>query len=186
MSISAGSHELGPRNGKLSIRTRKAGAASKAGHNLLIEVTAWSATLEVGAAGASIALSADARSLRVLDGTGGVTALSPGDKAGIKQTIDEQVLRGEPIEFRSTSVRVQTDGDGVTQLQVDGELQLGRRRGPIAFALSAGAGGRLVGAATVKQSSWGIKPYSAMFGTLKVVDEVSVEIDAALSDGATD
>ena len=38
--------------------------------------------------------------------------------------------------------------------------------------------GRLAGSATLKQSDWGIKPYSALFGTLKVADEVTVSIDA--------
>ena len=41
-------------------------------------------------------------------------------------------------------------------------------------------GDRLTGAVSLKQSDWGIKPYSALFGTLKVVDEVQVAIDAAL------
>ena len=31
----------------------------------------------------------------------------------------------------------------------------------------------------VKQTDWGIKPYSALFGALKVADEVEVAIDAA-------
>ena len=32
----------------------------------------------------------------------------------------------------------------------------------------------------VKQTEWGMKPYTALFGTLKVADEVRVEIDAGL------
>jgi hypothetical protein len=32
----------------------------------------------------------------------------------------------------------------------------------------------VTGAATVKQSEWEIKPYSGLFGTLKVRDEVRV------------
>ncbi len=38
--------------------------------------------------------------------------------------------------------------------------------------------GRLTGDATVKQSSFGIKPYSALFGALKVADDVRVAIEA--------
>ena len=30
--------------------------------------------------------------------------------------------------------------------------------------------------AIVKQSDWGIKPYSALFGALKVADEVQLEL----------
>ena len=48
MSIEAGTYELGPDDGVLSVRTKRTGAAAKAGHNLVLHVTAWKATLEVG------------------------------------------------------------------------------------------------------------------------------------------
>ena len=34
------------------------------------------------------------------------------------------------------------------------------------------------GSATVAQTAFGMKPYSALFGALKVADEVEIEIDA--------
>ena len=73
MSIQPGTHTFGPENGTLSVRTGRTGAAAKAGHDLLIDVTAWQATLEVGEdpAQTSIVLDADATSLRVREGTGG-------------------------------------------------------------------------------------------------------------------
>jgi hypothetical protein len=40
--------------------------------------------------------------------------------------------------------------------------------------------GRVVGGATVVQSRWGIRPYSAFFGALKLSDEVKVDFDVAL------
>ena len=60
-----------------------------------------------------------------------------------------------------------------------GDLTLFGATRPIAFELAL-AGGRVTGAAVVKQTEWGMKPYSALFGALKVADEVRVEIDAAL------
>ena len=62
MSLPAGTHTLGPENGTLSVRTGRTGAAAKAGHDLLIHVGAWQATLEVGEdpAQTSIALDVDA------------------------------------------------------------------------------------------------------------------------------
>ena len=41
-------------------------------------------------------------------------------------------------------------------------------------------GDHLTGSAAVKQTDWRIKPYSALFGTLKVADVVEVSIDATL------
>src|SRR3972149_9751640 len=107
MSVQAGAHKLGPENGALSVRTPRTGAAAKAGHALLIHVTAWQATLEVGEdpAQTSIVLDADATSLRVREGIGGMQALDDDDKASIQETIDAEVLKRMDIEFRSTAVQ---------------------------------------------------------------------------------
>jgi polyisoprenoid-binding protein YceI len=178
MSIESGSYVLGPGAATLTVKTGKAGAAAKAGHNLVIEVTDWEATLDLAAdlASSSVTLTADARSLRVRDGHGGMQALGDDDKASISQTIDEEILQGTTIAFRSTAVTAGAGG----ALRVTGELELGGRRNPISFALALGPDGTMSGTATVKQSDWGIKPYSTLFGTLKVVDEVEVTVDAKL------
>ncbi len=160
---------FGPENATLTVRTKRRGAAAKAGHDLLIEVTSWEATLDPD--GGSVALTADPRSLRVLGGSGGMTALGEDDKAGIAQTIDEEVLEGRPIQFRSTRVEA---GD---PMRVEGELELAGETRAIAFELAAGDGG-LAGSAVVRQSDWGMKPYTALFGTLKVADEVEVAVEA--------
>jgi len=185
MAISVGSHELGPDNGTLSVRTKKGGAAGKAGHDLLIEVASWSATLTVGADGAQtmIELTADGRSLEVREGTGGVMPLGDHDKIAIKQTIDKQVLKGTSIAFRSTAVDGEWTPAGATRMTVSGELELAGRRRQIAFELNAGADGTFTAAAALRQSNWGIKPYSALFGTLKVLDEVTVEVTAEVPRG---
>jgi polyisoprenoid-binding protein YceI len=177
--MTAGAYRLGPETATLSIRTKKAGAASMAGHNLLIEVGDWSGTLELGAdpAQSRIELRADSGSLRVLEGAGGAMTLEDEHKASIKQTIDDAILKRTPIEFCSTTVADAGDG----RYEVSGELELAGRREPIAFELTLGADGSLSASAVVKQTDWGIKPYSALFGTLKVLDEVTVEIAAKLA-----
>lgn len=179
MSIQAGTYRLGPDDGTLSVRTERTGAAAKAGHNLVIEVTAWEATLEVGddPAGTSIELSADAASLRVREGTGGMQALGDDDKENIQQTIDDEVLKRQAITFRSTQVR--TAGDG-SRLRVQGDLTLVGTTRPIAIDLAVMGDGTLSAVAIVKQTDWGMKPYSGLFGALKVVDDVVVWIKAGL------
>ena len=181
MSLQPGRHSFGPENSTLAVRTGRTGAVAKAGHDLLMHVTAWQATLEVGEdpAHTSIVFDADARSLRVREGTGGMQALGDDDKASIEQTIDDEVLKGQRIEFRSTAVEAGADG---SRLRVQGELTLVGKSCPIAFDLAVDAGGRLSGGAVVKQTDWGITPYSALFGALKVADEVEVAFDAGLPD----
>jgi polyisoprenoid-binding protein YceI len=177
VGLQAGTYRLGPGDGTLSIHTGRTGAAAKAGHDLVIEVTAWEGTLRVGddPADTSVELEADATSLHVREGSGGMQSLGDDDKASIRTTIHDDVLKGRAIAFRSTAV---TGADG--QLTVQGELTLAGTTRPLAFDLAVGDDGRLSGAAVVKQTDWGMKPYSTLFGALKVADEVRVEIDAAL------
>src|SRR5262244_2475082 len=97
------SQQYGPENASLRIRTGRTGGAAKAGHDLVIEVESWQATLDRDAQPA-VTLTADSRSLRVLDGTGGLKSLTENDKKVIKKTIDKDVLKGCAIEFRSSEV----------------------------------------------------------------------------------
>jgi polyisoprenoid-binding protein YceI len=181
VSFPTGTYELGPDDGTLSVRTGRKGAAAKAGHDLLIHVTAWRGTLRLAddPAHTSVELEADATSLRVREGTGGMQSLGDDDKANIQTTIDGDVLKRQAIAFRSTRV---TGADG--RLSVEGELTLAGTTRPLAFDLAVSDDGRLTGTAVVTQSQWGMKPYSALFGALKVADDVRVEIDTALPQSA--
>ena len=156
------------------MRTARKGAAAKAGHDLVIEVTSWSATLELAdePAQSSLGLDADAGSLRVREGTGGVMELGDDDRREIEKNIDGEVLSRQPIEFRSTSA----EGDG-ERLRVRGDLTLVGRSHPVEFDLRLASDGAIRGSATLRQSDWGIKPYTALFGALKVADEVEVEVE---------
>ncbi|HET8980465.1 MAG TPA: YceI family protein [Solirubrobacteraceae bacterium] len=178
MSISPGTYELGPQDGRLTLRTSRSGAAQKAGHDLLIEVQTWGATAQIAEdpARSVLELTADSRSLNVLEGTGGIKALTEDDKASIAKTIDKEVLKGTPITFRSTAVRP----EGGDRFHVTGDLELANGVNLVAFDISVGDGGHVAGSAIVKQTEWGIKPYTALFGALKVADEVQVAIDATL------
>lgn len=177
MSPSSGSHRLGPDRSTLSVHTKRGGAAAKAGHDLVIEVSAWEATLAIGndPADSSVELSADPTSLRVMEGTGGMQELGDEDKANIERTIDDEVLGGRPISFRSNGAAAAEAG-----IRFDGELTIGEVGGPASFELAVGEDGSLWASATLKQSNWGIKPYSALFGALKVRDEVEIVLDGRL------
>ena len=153
----------------LSTRER-GGAAAKAGHDLELHVTSWEATLDLEAGTAE--LSADGSSLRVQKGTGGMMELGDEDKENIHKTIDDEVLEKRNITFRSTSV----EGDHA-HYRVDGELTLGGKTQPLSFDLVVD-NGAVSARATVTQTRWGMKPFSALFGTLKVLDEVEVQLQS--------
>ena len=178
MPIMPGTHGLGPENATLRVKTKRHGAAAKAGHDLLIEVGSWEGTLEVGEQGpVSLELGADSGSIKVIEGTGGVMALSDEDKVEIKKTLEDEVLPAGRVEFDSSGIARASDGE---RFSVSGELAMNGERHPLGFELSLGHDGEITGRATVKQSDWGIKPYSGLFGTLKVRDEVEVSAEGSL------
>jgi polyisoprenoid-binding protein YceI len=69
--------------------------------------------------------------------------------------------------------------EGGDALAVAGELTLAGTKRPLAFDVDLG-GGRVRATVVVTQSEFGMKPYSTLFGALKVADEVRVELDAAV------
>jgi polyisoprenoid-binding protein YceI len=174
MAIQPGAHKFGPDNATLRVKTGRSGAAAKAGHDLVIEVTSWEATLDVGDS-PSIELSADPTSLKIIEGKGGMQALDDDGKADILKSIDKDVLKKKAITFHSTSVEQSDDA-----LAVKGDLELVGKTAPVDFNLTVGDDGALSGSAKVTQSNWGMKPYSALFGALKVNDEVEVVLDGKI------
>jgi polyisoprenoid-binding protein YceI len=173
VDLAAGTYRLGPDAGTLSVHTGRTGAAAKAGHDLLLEVTAWEATIEVGEQ-TSVELTADPTSLRVREGRGGMQSLGDDDMANIHETIDGEVLKRQPIAFRSIAVEV-----AGPSLAVEGELTVAGQTRPLAFDVNL-ADRRVRATAVVTQTDFGMKPYSTLFGALKVADDVTVELDAAL------
>jgi hypothetical protein len=177
-----GTHTVGSDDGTLQVRTYREGLAQKVGHDLIIDVGQWDAAVEVREDGtlAAVQLNADPHSLRVRDGFRGIKPLTDRDRAGIRKTIDDEILGGRPIAFRSTAVESADGG-----LTVRGELEPTGATRPASFELSAAADGRVRGTLPVTQSEWGIKPYRGMMGALKVRDAVEVVIDVALGAPAT-
>jgi polyisoprenoid-binding protein YceI len=177
VALRAGTHRLGPDRGTLQVRTYREGVAQKVGHDLILDVERWEATVEVGEGGvpSSVALTADPRSLQVREGLHGVKPLSDRDRAEIRRNIDEKILRGQPIAFRASGVDV-----GGERMTVRGELDLAGTTRPARFEVDVGADGRVRGTLPVTQSDWGIKPYRGLMGALKVRDEVEVVLDVAL------
>jgi polyisoprenoid-binding protein YceI len=177
MALRPGTHTIGPDDGTLRVNTYREGVAQKVGHDLVIEVGTWQATAEVDDSGTptSVALEADSRSLTVLEGHRGVKPLSDKDRADIRSNIDEKILHGRPITFRSSGAQL-VGG----RLTLDGDLTIAGATRPARFTLELGEDGRVSGTLSVTQSEFGIKPYRGLMGALKVRDAVDVVLDATL------
>jgi polyisoprenoid-binding protein YceI len=176
-----GTFQLGPHAGRVVIKTGRAGLAAKAGHDLTIEVTRWSARATIppedvgGVTAATLAAELDLGSLEVREGTGGVKPLTDSDRRDIKKTMSG-ILGGGAASF--TSSRVTRSGAGG---EIEGTLTLNGRAQPARLQVTEPGPGRYRGTATVQQSAFGIKPYTGFFGALKLADEVRVEFEVDLA-----
>ncbi len=177
---SAGAYRLGPESGRLLVHTTRTGLGAKAGHDLSIEVTSWHARATVDPAtpaNSSVTVEVDADSFEVREGTGGVKPLTDADRAEIKKTLGKilNTAQHPTITFRSRRV----DGSAGS-FTCDGELTIMGVTRPV-LVEGRVADGRVVGGASVVQSRWGIRPYSAFFGALKLSDEVKIDFGVALT-----
>ncbi len=164
------------------IRTSRAGLAARAGHDLMLEVTRWSARIEVpaedagGVTAAKITAELDLGSLEVREGTGGVKPLSDADRRDIKKTM-AGILGDATATFASSRIiRFGASGDAI-----EGTLTIKGKSQPVRLQVTEPSPGRYRGTATVVQSAFGIKPYTGLFGALKLRDEVTVEFEVDLS-----
>ena len=178
MADIAGTFQLGPDAGRVLIKTRRAGLAAKAGHDLTIEITRWSARVVVpadaGAAGADITAELDLGSLAVREGTGGAKPLTDKDRGDIKKAA-RKILGDQAASF--TSARVIPAGPGGA---IEGTLSLNGRSRPVRLQVTSPGPGRYRGGATIRQTDFGITPYSGFFGALKLRDEIGVEFEVGL------
>jgi polyisoprenoid-binding protein YceI len=177
---SAGAYRLGPESGRLLVKTTRTGLGAKAGHDLTIEVTRWHGRATVDAAtptNSSVAVEVEADSLEVRKGTGGVKPLTDADRAEIHKTLGEVLHTAQHPTITFRSRRVEGSAGSFT---LDGELTVMGITRPV-MVQGRVIDGRVVGGATVVQSRWGIRPYSAFFGALKLSDEVKIDFDVALT-----
>jgi len=163
------------------LKTGRQGIAAKAGHDLTIEVTGWSAQVEVpdeetgGVTAATVSAEFDLGSLEVREGTGGAKPLSDRDRGEIKKTIRGILGDGAAAFTSSRIVRFGAGGGAI-----EGTLTLNGKSEPVRVQVSEPGPGRYRGTATVVQSAHGIKPYVGFFGALKLKDEVGVEFDVTV------
>ena len=104
-------------------------------------------------------------------------ALGDEDKDNIHQTIDDEVLNRQDIVFRSTRVEARRRPEGGGRADFGGDDAAAEVR-PRRQRRRGGGGHR-----DVTQTDFGMKPYSALWGALKVLDEVEVALEGRIEAG---
>ena len=184
MAIQAGRHQFGTDNGRITLRTSRDGLVAQAGHDLTIDAARWSGVLVVAddLAPASLDVKLDLGALVVREGTGGIKPLSDRDKREIAVTARKVLSadRHPEAAFAATSFEAGPDGRGT----IGGTLSLAGQSRPVWLQVTQVGPARYRATTTVRQTDFGIKPYSAFLGSLKVADAVEVEVEVDLSEAA--
>jgi polyisoprenoid-binding protein YceI len=155
---------IDPNMCRLRIRTRRQGALASLGHDL-----------ELATSPLSIDIDESPRAVRArfaADGISVITPVAAADKATIEKNIAELLdsRRHPEIVFQSTRIAARAGG-----FDIEGELTLHGRTQRIAFS-SLTAGDHQTAEITLHQPDWGIRPFSAFLGALKVHPDVTVSV----------
>ncbi|QUR69752.1 YceI family protein [Mycobacterium spongiae] len=166
-------------DGDLTVRTGVRGRAARMGHRLTIAMTRWRATVTwAGTAPVAAELSVEVDSFEVLRGEGGVKGLSATEKALVRSNALRSLNAGRYPEIRFTSDTVDKTGDGY---RLAGTLNIrGKSRDHVIDLGTEDLGDswRMSAESRLRQSDYGVKPYSLLMGSLQVADEVSVSFAA--------
>jgi polyisoprenoid-binding protein YceI len=171
-------------NGELVIRTGVTGRAARMGHRLTIAVRRWEAT--VGWAGtkpATAELAVEIDSFEVLRGEGGVKGLSGPEKTLLKSNALKSLNASRYPEIRFTADAIDKTDDGY---RLGGRLHIhGKIRDHVIDLRTEdlGEAWRMSAESSVRQTDYGVKPYSLLMGSVQVADEVSVSFTAVHAKG---
>jgi polyisoprenoid-binding protein YceI len=155
--------------------TFKEGLLSAVAHDLKIRVTRFA--IEVDEAARRVEGRFDAGSLRVAcamqDGVESKGTLSADQKRDIETNIVNDVLEAKKHpEAHFVSSAVEEDDGG---FRVQGQLSLHGKRKSVTVVVRKDRN-RYVASARVHQPDFGIRPYTAFLGTLKVKPDVEIQI----------
>ena len=167
---------LDPATAECRVFTYKEGLLSAVAHDLRLRVEHFTITLDDAAWRVDARF--DARSLRVAgvmrDGVLHPDELGPDDRRTIEQNVVREVLHADRHpEIRFTSDAASADGD---ELRVRGTLVLHGVERPLLVPVRRHADGAWCAEVSLHQPDFGIRPYRAMLGALRVRADVVVTL----------
>lgn len=162
-------------NSECLVFSFKDGLLAGLAHDLKLQVERFS--IEVDEDSRTIQATFDPSSLQVvgaqIDGRDDPSTLSKGDKKKIYDSITKDVLRvRKHPEIRFDATEVAPEGEGYV---VEGQLQLFGQARALRAEIRA-EGDRWVTEIMIHQPDFGIKPYTAALGALKVKPDVRVRL----------
>jgi polyisoprenoid-binding protein YceI len=174
VNLGAGTYVIGPQTGQLLLHTSREGVAARVGHDLTITFESWSgrvAVRTVDPVEAEVEVTIEIGSMKILEGTGSVVPLTGRDRREITSTALRLLDAEKHPQARFTSTSVSGGADGGS---IQGTLTIGGQAAPVTIDVTGNGTWRA--STSVLQSAFGIKPYKAFFGALKLADEVGIEV----------
>jgi polyisoprenoid-binding protein YceI len=166
-------------DGELLIRTGVKGRAARMGHRLTIVMTRWQATVSwAGAEPVAAELAVETDSFDVLRGEGGVKGLSGPEKTLVRSNALKSLDAGRFPEIRFTAETIDKTDDGY---RLTGKLHIrGKSRQHVIDLRTEDLGDswRMSAESSIRQSDYGVKPYSLLMGSVQVADDVTVSFAA--------
>jgi len=167
-------------NAECFVYSFKEGLLAAAGHDVKLRVTDF----EVVADRRGVRGTFDPRSIEVVcamtRGAESPGTLSDSDKATIRGYVHDDILQtAEHPDISWTTTKMKRDGQG--RIRVQGELSLHGRTKPVKATVDT-EGDHLVARARIRQPDFGIKPFSALMGALKIKPVVEVEFRVPVTD----
>ncbi|WP_422742177.1 YceI family protein [Mycobacterium sp. WMMD1722] len=170
-------------DGDLQVHTDVTGRAARMGHRLTLSVGSWRAEVDWSDdEPTAVRLTAETASLAVEHGEGGLTPLSGAERALARsnalKTLSTQ--RFPTVSFETLEVTTIPEG-----YRLSGDLHIhGHRRAhSVDVQVSdTGTGWTLSARTPVRQTDFGLTPYSMFMGSLKVADTVIVTLSATYRD----
>jgi polyisoprenoid-binding protein YceI len=165
--------------GELQILTGVTGPAAKMGHRLTIAMASWRADVQWrGKQPVAVELVVDVDSLQVIKGEGGVTPLSGPEKGVVRSNALKalDVKKHPQIRFNAEGIT-----KTVTGYRLDGTVQIHGTSRPQSVDLAVEESGDIwvmSASVPVRQTQFGVKPYSLFVASLKVADEVNLRFTA--------
>lgn len=149
------------------------------GHRLTIAMRRWQATVEWdGADPVAAELVVEVESFEVLRGEGGVTGLSGPEKVLVRSNALKSLDAGRFPQISFTADVIDQTDQGY---RLSGQLQIrGKARDHVIDLRTEDLGDswRMSAESRVRQSDYGVKPYSLLMGSVQVADEVTVSFTA--------
>jgi polyisoprenoid-binding protein YceI len=174
-----GEWSLDASDGELFLATGVRGRAARMGHRLTIAMTRWHATVNwAGPQPATVELVVETESFDVLRGKGGVKGLSGPEKALVRSNALKSLDAGRFPEIRFSARAIDKADDGY---RLTGQLSVRGKSRDHVIALHTedlGNAWRMSTESMVRQTDYGIKPYSLLMGSVQVADDVSVSFTA--------